>query len=379
MAVSESTCVSTIMFMLSILLTIGQIITAVVLIILVKAFWNLRRRVLDYEKNLPLVRLETPQRINTTTATKPLKRASTTASSKRLEDGEEATVVPTPNPGNRRSVCEQQVPHADDCTMTVPRTQSTSAQKLLELIHNVSFESFSSPRDSGTGSASTTSPNSSISYELQRSMKESFSKREGSSTLPKTKSWGSQGSKSCDAPFESGRSLSTASCGPSRPTRYGSHFVKFLSKKPINENDFRPSRLKTISIEMIGQDDDDCPNETKSKRASRILREMEEDASEEPAAIEEVGFCNEGYHASSNRSSPEVSKNAPLASEESVSSSNSESVNEINNNDFEKLDSEDEYENQEVVDAMRYNSVGSKKGCSSKQNEPVCVKSSTQP
>lgn len=377
MSFSESTR-ATIVFYLSILLTICEIITAISLIILLKAFLSLRRRVLNYEKNLPLVRIETQQCKPTTTTAAAAAvgmRAATIGSSKQLEVGETAERVPTPKP-NRKSGCDQHLLE-NNCIVKVPRTLSTSG-------HDVSFASFNSPRDSGTGSVSTRSPQSSISYESQKMMKESFSKQEGNSTLPKTKSSEPQRSQARHLSFESGRTSSNASCGPPRTTRYGSHSVRFPSSKPLNENenDFRLSRLKTVSIEMVGLDDNQ--NETKSKRASRALKEMEEDASEEPAAIEDVGFDNEGYHGdqvASNRSSSVGSKIAPLASEESVSSLNSESVQlEINNNDFENMDCEEEkYVNQEIVDAMRNDSVGSRNNCSSKRNEPVYVNKIAQP
>lgn len=372
MTVSESTRV-TIVFYLSILLTICEIITVIFLFVLLKKFLNLRKRVLDYEKKLPLVRIEAQQRKPTTP--RPT-RTTTTGSSKQLMVGEVVMRVPTPK-ANRKSISDQQVPR-DDGTVAVPRTRSMSGQKLTELIHEDStFASFNSPRDSGTGSVST----SSISYESQQKMKEAFIKREGSSTLPKTMSCGSQRTQ---AKLESGRTSSTASCGPFRPTRYTSQSVRLPSNKPMNENDFRPSRLKTVCIEMVGLDDNEfSQKDTKSKRASRALKEMEENANEEPSAIEDVGFENEGFHddnVASNRSSSAGSKAAPLASEESVSSLNSESVQmEMNNNEFENMDCEEEkYVNQEIVDAMRYDSVGSRKDYNT-SNEPFYVNRIAQP
>ena len=375
---------TTILFGLSILLAVCQVINLVALIILFKAFLNLKRKILDYEKNLPSVRLDTPQcqRCKKTTAAAAAAAATVVdggtgqeraSGNWQLQAGEVAMRVPTPEPRRRY-----------DCTVAVPRTLSTSGQKLLDLNHD-GFESFDSPRDSGTGTASTRSPHSSISYESQKTMKESFSTREESSTLPKTRSRESQRcmshDQSTDVPFDTDRTSSSASCGATRPARYGAHSLRFPSKEPLNENDFRLSRLKTVSIEMVDLDDKKFCSNTKIKRASRALKEMDENE-EEPSAIEDVGFDNEGYHgdhAPSNRNSSDVSKLAPLACEESVSSLNSESVPlEISNNGFENPDHEEKYVNQEIVDAMRNDSIESRTN-DGKHHEPIYVNQSAQP
>lgn len=200
-SLSESTRIN-ISLCLSIVLVIAQVLTVTALIILLKAYADLKKKATDCQKSLASIEAQTSR-----TAEGGIEPESTTVTlesetnKKWLKDGEESPIrVPTPRPGHRRSGFDQENP--------AHRTQSSISQEWPGFPRDTSFASARS-RDSGTGSITTRTPKSSFSHIPKMGREDPHPERE-SPVESRSTSWNERRNQNEDAGSRSSRSQTMA-------------------------------------------------------------------------------------------------------------------------------------------------------------------------
>lgn len=202
---------------LSIVLAIGQVLTVTALIILFKAYSDLKKKATECQRNLSLIEAQTTRNEERTETRSTTATLESEINKKWQKNGEGSpTRVPSP-PSNRRSGYKQETfDH---------RTHSSNSQEMTRFPRDTSFTSARS-RDSGTGSITTRTPQSSISCESKMRWQEPIT--EGDSKQVESRP------VSCNEP---------------------------MSRNQNEHPDSRSSRLQTMAIGMIGLEENDLENE----------------------------------------------------------------------------------------------------------------------
>ncbi|XP_031567903.1 uncharacterized protein LOC116302694 isoform X2 [Actinia tenebrosa] len=307
MTLSERTRLN-ILLCLSVILAIFQVITATAVIILFKAYSDLKKKATETETNLSSIETQISLRNEErpeTTATTATVESERNSRKWRGNVEESPTRVPTP-PQNRRSGYKQEI-YPQYYSTEVPRTQSRNSQEMTGFPRDTSFTSARSC-DSGTGSFITRTPQSSISCESKTLWQAPIIERGSNEVKDRPISRDSQISQS---PFRLSRDTSsevwrTGSSGSSQSledkSRRARREVRKECNEPSNQNELtynRSSRLHTMAIEMIG--------------------------------LEENGLTNKAYHEGNEDFNKGLKKTA-IASEELAHDLNSESQPQIGKN-----------------------------------------------